>query len=73
MSVINQMLRDLDKRSASPLEPGLGAGTSARAALSNPSSGPDGVPSTTRVSQPSDGRACAASRACAMACAPSSS
>ena len=34
MSVINQMLRDLDKRSASPLEPGLGAGTSARAALS---------------------------------------
>ena len=33
MSVINQMLRDLDKRSASPLEPGLGAGTSARAAI----------------------------------------
>ncbi|MDT7518747.1 tetratricopeptide repeat protein [Rhodoferax sp. TBRC 17660] len=30
MSVINQMLRDLDKRSASPLEPAIGAGTSAR-------------------------------------------
>ena len=33
MSVINQMLRDLDKRSAHPLEPGLGAGTSARAEI----------------------------------------
>ncbi|MDZ7890456.1 MAG: hypothetical protein U5L73_01715 [Rhodoferax sp.] len=36
MSVINQMLRDLDKRSASPLEPALGAGTSARAASRSP-------------------------------------
>lgn len=30
MSVINQMLRDLDQRSASPLEPKLAAGTRAR-------------------------------------------
>lgn len=36
MSVINQMLRDLDKRSAHPLEPGLGAGTSPRAEIRDP-------------------------------------
>ncbi|WP_296510006.1 hypothetical protein [Rhodoferax sp.] len=36
MSVINQMLRDLDQRSASPLEPKLAAGTSARKEIREP-------------------------------------
>lgn len=61
MSVINQMLRDLDKRSASPLEPGLGAGTSARAAIR----GPAVHHSSPRILPLAGGAALAAVLACA--------